>query len=270
MKILNGTSLAKEWEARLLATKPKKVGDLVGVLIGNDPASILYLDLKGKMAKRLGIGFRLHKLPAGASKKKVVELIESLNSDKGVGGIIVQLPLPAKFSADEIVNLVAEEKDVDGLSDATIQKGAVLPATAAGIVAMLNHYKIDVRDKDVVLIGFSRLLNVPLSLYMARSGAKVTVLQESTKDRALLKKADIIVTAAGVRNLIKGADVKMGVVVIDAGIVKEGKKVYGDVHYESVAKKASAITPVPGGVGPMTLVGLLSNLINMSKMGSGK
>lgn len=268
MKVLNGTKLAKEWEARLLAGRPKHVADLVGVLIGNDPASVLYLELKGKMAKRLGIGFRLHHLPANSSIAAVRKLITNLNEDKGVGGIIVQLPLPAKFSVDEVVNLVSAEKDVDGLADGTIEKGEILPATAAGIVEMLWHYKIPVKGKKVVLIGFSRLLNVPLAIYMARNGAEVVVLQENTKDHSLLKTADIIVSAAGVKSLIRGRDVKEGVVVIDAGIVRVGKKVFGDAEYKSVAGKASAITPVPGGVGPMTLVGLLSNLIRMSESGS--
>lgn len=251
-------------------TRPKTIRALAGVLIGNDPASVLYLELKAKMAKRLGIGFQLHRLPASASKAVVRELIEKLNADKEVGGIIVQLPLPKKFDSGEVVNMVATNKDVDGLSDAMIAMQDILPATAAGIVEMARHYKINFRDRDVVMVGFSRLLNVPLSIYIANQGANVTILQEDTKDFAVLKKADVIITAAGKRKLIKAKDVKNGVVVIDAGIVKEGMRVYGDVDFEAVGAKSSLITPVPKGVGPMTLVALLANLITLQKVASTK
>ena len=270
MKLLDGAKLAKIWEAELLATKPARVADLVGVLVGNDPASVLYLQLKEKMAKRLGIGFRLVSLPATTSKDKVRTLIEQLNTDPGVGGIIVQLPLPKKFKSAEVVNWVALEKDVDGLSDAAIKEQKVLPATAAGIVKLIEHYKIALRGKNIVLVGFSRLLNVPLSIFLANHAANVVVLQESTKDYSFLKRADIIISAVGRYKLIKAGQVTEGVVVIDAGIVKQGKKVTGDADFSNVSKKASMITPVPGGVGPMTLVGLLSNLILLQKAASSK
>jgi methylenetetrahydrofolate dehydrogenase (NADP+)/methenyltetrahydrofolate cyclohydrolase len=265
MKILDGQKLAKQWEKRLLLSRPKQIGDLAGVLIGRDPASVLYLRLKAKLANRLGIGFRLCELPASSSKKTVADLIEKLNRDEKVGGIIVQLPLPAKFSTDEVVNLVSPQKDVDGLSDSVIAKGDILPATAAGIVEMLRAYKIIVAGKNIVMVGFTRLLNVPLAIYLARMGGYVTVLQEDTKDFKQLCEADIIITAVGRRNLIKASDVKPGAVVIDAGIIKEDGKLYGDVDFSGVAAKVSAITPVPGGVGPMTLTGLVANLIALTK-----
>lgn len=266
MKVLDGTKLARRWEKKLMREKRGQVKDLVGVLVGNDPASVLYLNLKEKMARRLGIGFRLAKFPATIANSKLRREIEKLNVDEQVGGIIVQLPLPDKFVADEVVNWVLPNKDVDGLSDEVIAKGEILPATAAGIVEMLDEYKIAVDGKKAVLLGFSRLLNVPLSLYLARAGAQVVVLQRSTKDRSLLAQADIIISAVGKKSLITAHHVKHGAVVIDAGIVKEKNKVFGDVKYDDVAPKTSAITPVPGGVGPMTLVALLSNLIKLSKM----
>jgi len=270
MKILDGTKLARKWEAKLMREKRGQVKDLVGVLVGNDPASVLYLNLKEKMAKRLGIGFRLVKLPATISMKKLEGEIEELNLDPEVGGIIVQLPLPGKLDANQVVNWVAPEKDVDGLSDEVIAKGDVLPATAAGIVEMMREYRIGVEGKRVVLVGFSRLLNVPLSLHLARAGGEVIVLQASTKDYSLLATADVIVTAVGKKNLITKMHLKKGVVVIDAGIVKVGKKVFGDVKFDEAKEIASAITPVPGGVGPMTLVALLANLIKLSKKAVGQ
>lgn len=265
MLILDGQKLAKKWEADLLKNRTGHVPDLAGVLVGTDPSSVLYLKLKEKMARRLGIGFRLCALPASASQARLKALIDDLNADAGVGGIIVQLPLPDKFVADEVVNWVDAQKDVDGLSDAMIHSGEILPATAAGIVKMISHYKIKINNQKVVLVGFSRLLNIPLSIYFSKMGAEVVVLQEGTKDFKELKSADVIVTAVGKRNLIRGSHVKEGVVVFDAGIVKEKGKIYGDVDFVSVGAKSSAITPVPGGVGPMTLVALLSNLITLAK-----
>lgn len=265
MLILDGQKLARKWEADLLKNKSSHVPDLAGVLVGSDPSSVLYLKLKEKMARRLGIGFRLCTLPATASKARLRALIDDLNSDESVGGVIVQLPLPDKFVVDEVVNWVDPRKDVDGLSDVMINSGEILPATAAGIVKLISHYNIKVNDKKIVLVGFSRLLNIPLSIYFAKLGASVAVVQEGTKDFKELKSADVIVTAVGKRNLIRGSHVKEGVVVFDAGIVKEKGKVYGDVDFASVGAKSSAITPVPGGVGPMTLVALLSNLITLAK-----
>ena len=256
--------MAEAWEKRLKA-QAKHAKKLVGVLVGRDPASVLYLKLKGKIAKRLGIEFELMKFPASVTRTQLRRAIDKLNADPVVGGIIVQLPLPKGLSNDEVVNWVAVEKDVDGLSDGAILEGKVLPATAWGVVELMRSYKVSVKNKKIVLLGFSRLLNVPLSIYLASQGAEVIVLQSDTKQRRELKTADIVISAVGKAKLIRAGDVKKGVVIIDAGIVKQGKKIVGDVNFVEVSKKASAITPVPGGVGPMTLVALMANLINLGK-----
>ncbi len=269
VKILDGQKLAEKWSEEIKKDKTQP-DTLAGVLIGTDPASVLYLKLKEKTCKNFGIKFELHKLPSTTSQQKIVDLIEKLNKDKKVDGILVQLPLPNKFNADEIVNLVNENKDVDGLSDFHIQSREVLPATAAGIVKMLQEYKISARDKKVVMIGFTRLLNIPLSLYLNDAGAEVVVLQEGTKKWDELKSADIIISAAGKAKIIKNKDVREGAIIIDAGITKIKNKIYGDADYDNLLKKVSAITPVPGGVGPLTLIALMSNLKTLKKLASAR
>ncbi len=250
---------------RSLAGKFRGVGTLAGVLVGDNSASILYLKKKKELAETLGVKFVLHKLPSKATLKQVVGLIEKLNCDKKTAGIIVQLPLPKHLDTDAIVNMVEPKKDVDGLTDANNISGEVLPATATGILKLLAEYKISLANKKIVLVGWTRLLNIPLSLYFARKGNQVVVIQEGTKNFGELKQADIIITAVGKANLIKGKDIKEGAVVVDAGISRAGGKLVGDCEFASVSKKASFITPVPGGVGPMTVVSLLINLKTLSK-----
>lgn len=262
--VLDGRKLADKL-TRSLRGKFKNVGSLAAVLVGDDPASVMYLKKKQEMAKKLGAKFELHKLSAKTSAKAVGDVICRLNNDKSVAGIIVQLPLPKHLDADAIVNIVSPDKDVDGLTDVNITSGRVLPATAAGILRLLKEYKVSLRNKRTALVGFTRLLNLPLSLHFARLGNSVTVLQEGTKNFGALKTADIIVTATGKAGLIKGKDVRAGAVVIDAGIAQVKGKIKGDCEFGSVSKKAGYLTPVPGGVGPMTVVSLLINLLELVK-----
>ena len=259
MILLEGKKLADKL-TRELTGKFIGVGVLAGVLVGENPASILYLKKKKELAETLGVKFVLHKLPSKATLKQVVGLIEKLNCDKKVVGIIIQLPLPKHLDTDTIVNAVEPKKDVDGLTDANILSGEVLPATATGILKLLAEYKISLVNKKIVLVGWTRLLNLPLSLYFARKGNQVVVIQEGTKNFGEIKTADIIITAVGKANLIKGKDIKAGVIVVDAGITNIRGRLAGDCEFGSVSKKASFLTPVPGGVGPMTVVSLLINL----------
>lgn len=262
VKLLEGRQLAVDLQNQI---KPrlKHVGSFEAILVGTDPGSILYLRKKQEMAESLGVKFRLHKFAAGGTTAQVVRKIHQFNQDNSVTGIMVQLPLPKGFDTNAIINAVDPLKDVDGLCDANIASLAILPATAEGIIKLMDHYKVGVRTKQVVLVGFTRLLNVSLSIYLSQMGADITILKSSAPNKKDLQVADIIITAAGRANLITGDDVKSGVVVIDVGANKYRNKLVGDVDFESVAKKAKAITPVPGGVGPMTVVCLYANLAKL-------
>lgn len=262
--ILDGKKVAEKI-TRQLSGKFKNVGRLVGILVGDNPASKLYLKKKGELAEKLGVKFELKQLPAKATTNQVVAVIEKLNQDTKVSGMIVQLPLPAQVDTDVVVNAVTPTKDADGLTDANINSGKVLPATAVGILRLLQEYKIGLKNKQVVLVGFTRLLNLPLSLDLVRMGSRVVVLQLGTKDFSELKSADIIITAAGKAGLIHGKDIKVGAVVVDAGIQMVKGKPVGDCESRTVGQRAGYLTPVPGGVGPMTVVSLLANLLVLSK-----
>lgn len=268
MKLLDGKKLAAKLQQGL--KRKTAPGSLEAILIGDNPASVMYLRKKAEIAKDLGVLFHLHKFSKQSPAKKITDKIEQLNADKKVAGIIVQLPLPNKFNTEEIVNMVAVHKDVDGLTDKNIATSEILPATATGILKLLKHYRINTQGGKIVLVGFTRLLNIPLSIYFARQGNKVVVIQEGTKNMSELKTADIIITAVGKPKLIAGKHIKKSAVVIDAGISRIGKRVVGDVDSGSVSKKAAYLTPVPGGVGPMTVVSLFTNLFESKKRASSK
>lgn len=263
MILLDGKKLAAALQQDL--RRKTAPGSLEAVLVGDNPASVMYLQKKGEMAKSLGVPFHLHRFSSRASEASIIKKIEQLNTDRKVAGIIVQLPLPKKFRTEAIVNSVAVNKDIDGLNDENIATSRMLPATAEGILKLLSHYRIRTKKRKIVLVGFTRLLNIPLSIYFTRQGNRVAVVQEHTKNMAELKNADIIITAAGKPKLITGRWVKQGAVVVDAGISRIGKRVVGDVDFDSVSKKASYLTPVPGGVGPMTVVSLFANLFGLRK-----
>lgn len=262
-KLLDGKKLAAKLQQSL--QRKKASGSLEAILVGDNPASIMYLKKKAEMAKSLGVSFHLHKFPSRASERSVIKKIKKLNAEREVAGIIVQLPLPKNFDTEKIVNAVVPGKDIDGLSDENIATSNILPATAAGILKLLGHYRIGTKRKKIVLVGFTRLLNIPLSVYFARQGSEVIVIQEGTKNIGELKNASIIITAVGKPKLITGRHIKKGAVVIDAGISRIGKKVVGDVDASSVSLKVSYLTPVPGGVGPMTVVSLFANLYEVKK-----
>lgn len=264
-KLLDGKKVAESWKRSLAQKTYGKVGSLVAILVGDNPASILYLKKKAKMAEDLGIKFEVFKFKSNASEAVIIKKIQTLNENKKVGGIIIQLPLPSRFDTARIVNTMYASKDVDGMTDENIASGSVLPATAVGILKLLDEYKIKIKDQDIVLLGFTRLLNVPLSMYWARQGNRVTVLQKDTKDMQSLKVADVIISATGVPGIIKGSLIKKDVIVVDAGISQVDGRVAGDVDLMTVSKRAKYISPVPGGVGPITVVSLFANLIRISK-----
>ena len=264
VQLLDGKRTAADWAKRLQG-RFKGVGRLAAVTVGDDAASRLYLEKKAAMAKGLGAGFVLYWLPVSVGTRAVKQKIAQLNRDRRVAGIIVQLPLPKRLDSAEIVNVIAPSKDVDGLTDANISSGGMLPATAVGIIELVRRYKLELRRKQIVLLGFSRLLNVPLALYLSGQGNSITILQKGTRDHSCLRQADVVVSAVGSPKLIRGKDVKPGAIIIDAGIARVGKSVVGDVDRNSVDKRAGWLTPVPGGVGPMTVIALFANLLTAAK-----
>ena len=239
---------------------------LVSILIGQNPASRLYVSLKEKAANRVGVVFEKQEFPEDVDVKELADFIKSQNNDSGVRGIMVQLPLPASFS-DKIVTIlreIAPQKDVDCLTPENlgllmIGRWRVLPATVRGIWEILGRAGINEKTivgKNVCVLGRSDIVGKPLANLLINRGATVTVCHRQTKDLAcLIKRADIIISATGSPNLVKGEMVKEGAIVIDVGSPK------GDIDFDSVIKKASFITPVPGGVGPMTVVSLLENFL---------
>ena len=287
MRLLDG----KELSEKILTNLKREIKKsnlklrLAIVQVGENLVSQIFINQKKKACEKVGINLRLFKFPVKVSVLKLKKEIKKIVRNPANSGIIIQLPLPKKFqgpsrrlggwrvgwSPEEFLNLISEEKDIDVLSEKSLGKFyqgtlKILPPTVNGILRLLKNYKIELKGKDVVVIGAGRLVGFPLAVQLLKEKATLSVLNEFTKDAlSFTKKANILISGVGKPNLIKGNAIKKGLVVIDAGCsVKKGKLV-GDVDFKSVAKKASYITPVPGGVGPMTVACLLENLVKLSK-----
>ena len=271
MKLLDGKALAEKQrlglKRRVAGLKRRGVKpSLAVVMVGNHPASAVYVKNKARFCEGVGVEFRLHQLPANASQQSVLAVIEKLNRQRLVHGIIVQLPLPAKLDELNLIAAIDPRKDVDGLHPLNVgllAYGRELfgPATPQGILALLDEYKVALAGKVVAMVGYGRVVGLPMSLMLSRAGATVVVAHQQTKDLpGLLRTAQIVITAVGKPGLITGTMLKPGVVVIDAGISQHGGKFVGDVDFASAAKVASLITPVPGGVGPLTVSSLVANV----------
>jgi methylenetetrahydrofolate dehydrogenase (NADP+)/methenyltetrahydrofolate cyclohydrolase len=250
-----------------------QVPTLAVVLVGDDPGSLAYIRGKEQAAAETGIRFELHALPESTPQDKVLALLDNLNGDKDINGIIVQQPLPKHIDKNTIVNAVAPIKDVDCLHPFNVGKvltgqDGVLPCTPAGVVYMLKNEGITVEGKNCVIIGRSDIVGKPLALLMLRENATVTVCHSRTTDLPeVCRRADILVAALGKARFVTADMIKEGAVVVDVGINRlEGKKICGDVHYSACSDKASYITPVPGGVGPMTVAYLMDNCVKAWKM----
>jgi methylenetetrahydrofolate dehydrogenase (NADP+)/methenyltetrahydrofolate cyclohydrolase len=246
---------------------------LAVVLVGDDPGSLAYIKGKEAAAKETGIRFELHALPEATAQDDVLELLNKLNADKNINGIIVQQPLPKHIDKNTIVNAVAPIKDVDCLHPFNVGKvltgqDGVLPCTPAGVVYMLKNEGIILEGKSCVIIGRSDIVGKPLALLMLRENATVTVCHSRTTDLpAVCRQADILVAALGRAKFVTADMIKEGAVVVDVGINRlSGKKICGDVDYADCFDKASYITPVPGGVGPMTVAYLMDNCVKAWKM----
>jgi len=275
MKILNGKKLSEKILVNFKKEikKSKRQLTLTVVQVGENPVSQIFINQKKKACEKIGLGFRLFKFPAKISTLELRKEIEKIVKNPANSGIIIQLPLPKKFLPEEFLNLISEEKDIDVLSEKSLGKFyqgtlKILPPTVDGILRLLKNYKIKLLGKNVVIIGAGRLVGFPLAIQLLREKATVSVLNEFTKDAPFFtKKADILVSAVGKPNLIKGNLVKKGAVVIDAGTSMPKGKLAGDVDFKSVSQKTSYITPVPGGVGPLTVACLLENLVKLNTQG---
>jgi methylenetetrahydrofolate dehydrogenase (NADP+)/methenyltetrahydrofolate cyclohydrolase len=271
--ILDGKGLSRQNEitlkerVNLLKQKFGYTPALRVILVGENPASIAYVNSKKKACDRVGIDGEIIRLPIDIQEEVLIEKIESLNHDSKVDGILIQLPLPKHINETFVLNKVSPDKDVDGLH--TINAGklftkqpGVVPATPLGVMMLLNHYKIPIDGKYAVVVGRSNLVGMPLGKLLNDADATVTIVHRKTNDLAsFTRQADILCVAVGKPNFITKDMVKPGAVVVDVGINRFGDILVGDVDFESVKDIASYITPVPGGVGPMTISALLFNVL---------
>ena len=259
-------------EHNQLKEKYGKQAGLAVVIVGNNPASQVYVRNKMKACENVGFYSENIELDENISEEELLQEINKLNKNDRINGILVQLPLPSHINELKIIGRISPEKDVDGFHVANIGKMVIgdetgfLSCTPYGIMQLLEEYKIEIAGKDAVIIGRSNIVGKPMALMLIQKGATVQVCNSRTKDlRKKLNDADIIIVAAGVPKLLKKEDVKEGAVVIDVGINRIDGKICGDVDYEEVLEKASYITPVPGGVGPMTIASLIKNTFKSYK-----
>ncbi len=259
------TAILEKLAERVAAfSSPPKLGV---ILVGDNLASLSYIGLKRKSCEKIGIGFELLQFSQNVTQAEVLETIRRVNANESFSGLIVQLPLPVQFDKTTIIEAIRPDKDVDGfhplnVGNLFLQRPTLAPATPLGIMALLNAYDIDIAGKKVVIVGRSNLVGKPLALMMINAGATVTVCNSKTyRLEEITRTAEILVVAAGVKHLIRADMIQTGAVVIDVGNTFEEKQVYGDVDPAGIGQRASFYTPVPGGVGPMTVAMLLSNTV---------
>ena len=268
------SQIKEEIKEELKGIKEKigKVPGLAIVLVGENPASKIYVNSKIKGCAELGFESFAHYLPENVTEEKLLNVIRELNADEKVDGILVQLPLPKHIDEKKVVETIAFSKDVDGFKPENMgllflgDKNSIKPCTPSGIVELFKRYELEVEGKDVVIIGRSNIVGKPMAGFFINEGATVTICNSKTKNLAeKLKGADIIVAAMGVAKFVKADMVKDGAVIIDVGINRTAEGLFGDVDFENVAPKCSWITPVPGGVGPMTVAMLFKNTLSAFK-----
>lgn len=267
--ILDGkktAALIKEQVKQKIDQITEKI-QLVVVLVGENPASQIYVRNKQKACKEVGIDSVLIQLDDTISEEELKSVIVSLNNEQSVYGILVQLPLPKHISENEIINTIDPKKDVDGFT--LVNKGKLLsgeetvyPATPKGIITLLKAYNIPLAGKHAVVVGRSNIVGKPMSLLLLQENATVTIAHSKTQDlKQITLQADILISAVGKKDMITSDMVKDNAIVIDVGINRVDKKLYGDVDFDAIKDKAAYITPVPGGIGPMTIATLLENVL---------
>ena len=280
-RVIDGRKIAQSIEANVKnevgrftekhGTKPA----LATILVGEHPPSKLYVKLKHWACKRVGIVSEDHKLPQEAKQEEIIELIETLNRRPEIHGILVQLPLPKHIDEREVMMQIAPEKDVDGFNPLNMGKMLIgregfVPCTPKGIVRALEEFNINPQGMEVVVVGHSNVVGKPAAIMLLNRNATVKVCHVYTKDlKSHTKEADILIVATGVRGLIKGDMVKEGATVFDVGITWFDEKVYGDVDFDDVLPKVKLISPVPGGVGPMTIAILMEHTLMAARLQIG-
>ena len=274
--IIDGKKISENLIAEIKSeiNEIKKSGKSIGlsvILIGEYAPSKIYVRNKEKKAKEVGINSEVIRFPENINQKEVISKVKELNDDENVSGILVQLPLPNHIDKEKIINSIAPNKDVDGFHPINVGNlasgyDAVVPCTPLACLLLLKSLKINLTGKHAVILGRSNLNGKPMAQLLLKENCTVTILHSKTKDiKTECRKADILVVAAGAAKIVKGDWVKKDAVVIDVGINKKEGKIVGDVDFESIRKKVNAITPVPGGVGPMTIACLLKNTIKCFK-----
>mgnify|MGYP001584393468 CR=1 FL=1 len=279
MKILNGKKLADKILARLRRTilRQRLRLKLAAVLIGNDPASLSFIRKKKQACEKIGIGFALYQFPATISQQKLEREVKSIAKNPAISGMIIQLPLPKSLNIDSVLNSAPLKKDVDCLGKDCREmfaagKSKILPPVVGAVKELFQAYKIKIQGKEILIIGKGRLVGQPLITWLSKaketgspSLLRVLVADKSTQDlTGLTRQADVIITGTGKPGLISGKMIKKGAVIIDVGSAKKDGKIVGDVDFESCVKKAGAVSPVPGGVGPLTVACLLENLVELN------
>ena len=273
--IISGKDLAlslKQEMAQEVATFPEKYGrvpHLVVILVGEDPGSVSYVTGKAKASAEVGVKNTTIRKSEDISEEELLDIIDELNEDDGVDGILVQLPLPKHIDSDKVIAAIKAEKDVDGfhptnVANLWLKKPCVLPCTPKGIIKLLKRAEVEIAGKEVVVVGRSNIVGLPVSKLLLNENATVTIAHSRTKNLGEVTRcADILVVAIGRPKFVTADMVKQGAVVIDVGVNRdpETKKLCGDVDFAAIEPKASAITPVPGGVGPMTITCLMENTI---------
>jgi len=280
--ILDGKSLSAALRdtlavevAEFTSRRGRKPG-LAVVIVGEDPASQIYVRQKARACEQVGMNSRVDRLPIDTSQETLLARVRELNGDDRFDGILVQLPLPAQIREEAVIEAVSPRKDVDGfhpvnLGNLLLDRPGCVPCTPLGIMKILEHYAVDPAGMEAVVIGRSHIVGKPMALLLLRKNATVTLCHSRTGNLARhTRRADLIVAAVGKAGLLKPDMVKRGAVVIDVGINRlEGKKIAGDADFEGLLPLVRAITPVPGGVGPMTITMLLSNTLQAARRGQG-
>lgn len=275
--VINGKELAKKLRADIrervnqFIEETKVVPHLVVILVGDNPASVSYVTGKQKACEETNMKSTLIKLPVETTEEELIKIINDLNADKSVHGILVQLPLPKHIDEQKIINTICVEKDVDGFSPINVGKMILneecfLPCTPAGIIKMIKETGIEIEGKHAVVIGRSNIVGKPVSQLLLQENATVTICHSRTKDlKYHTLQADILVVAIGKPKFVTKDMIKPGAVVIDVGVNRVDNKLCGDVDYEGALEVASYVTPVPGGVGPMTITMLMENTLEAAK-----
>jgi len=274
MQLIDGKSLSKKVqdavksEIEVLKSEQGMVPGLAVVIVGDDPASHAYVSMKEKACKNVGVYSIAHKMPDTITQDEIIEIITMMNKNPHIHGILVQLPLPSHIDTTKILEVIDPKKDVDGFHAYNVGRmvsnlESFVACTPLGVMKMFEEYNIDLEGKDVVVVGASNIVGKPMASLLLNANATVTVTHIFTKDlKAHTLNADIVIVGVGVPNLIKEDMIKEGAIVIDIGINRlEDGRLVGDVDYDAVAPKCSYITPVPGGVGPMTIAMLLKNTL---------